>query len=64
MAGERACKTCHIIVQENVQQCPVCKSTNLSRNFSGLVIIIDPEDSEVAKRLHIRRPGTYAIRVR
>ncbi|MFX1534523.1 MAG: transcription elongation factor subunit Spt4 [Promethearchaeota archaeon] len=64
MAGDRACKICHMIVPENVQQCPVCKSTNLSKNFDGLVIIIDPEGSEIAKRLHIRRAGTYAIRVR
>jgi len=59
---EKACRRCHYITEENV--CPNCKSTDLSEDFSGLVIIFDPENSLIAKTLKIQRKGRYAIRVR
>lgn len=59
---ERACKNCRYI--SNGPVCPNCKSTNLSDDWTGLVIIIDPEKSEIAKKMKIKTPGRYAIRVR
>ncbi len=59
---EKACRRCHYVTEENV--CPNCKSTDLSEDFSGLVIIFDPENSLIAKTLKIQRKGRYAIRVR
>jgi DNA-directed RNA polymerase subunit E" len=44
--------------------CPNCKSSNLSDDWTGLVIIIDPENSEIAKKMNIKNPGKYALRVR
>lgn len=44
--------------------CPNCKSSNLSSDWSGLLIVIDPEKSEIAKKLNIKAPGKYALRVR
>lgn len=44
--------------------CPNCKSSNLSSDWSGLLIVIDPENSEIAKKLNIKTPGKYALRVR
>ena len=43
--------------------CDNCGSTNLTTNFSGLIIILDPERSEIAKELGMRKPGPYAVRV-
>jgi len=60
---EKACKKCHFIVRGK-DVCPKCGSRNLSANFSGIVIIIDPENSEIAKRLKINKEGRYALRVR
>jgi DNA-directed RNA polymerase subunit E" len=60
--SDKACKNCRFI--SNGPVCPNCKSTNLSDDWSGLVVIVDPSTSEVAKRMEIKAPGRYAIRVR
>jgi DNA-directed RNA polymerase subunit E" len=59
---DKACKNCKFISKGSV--CPNCKSTNLSDDWSGLVVIMDPANSEVAKRMGISAPGRYALRVR
>jgi DNA-directed RNA polymerase subunit E" len=61
--AEKACKQCNRIV-EDASECPVCKNNDLSDSWSGLVVIYDPEDSEIAERLEIQTPGKYAIRTR
>lgn len=66
----KACRVCHYLTSEN--QCPNCKSTNLSSSYTGIVIILpgtDPHDdprktSYVAERLNIDKPGKYALKVR
>jgi len=59
---EKACKNCRFI--SNGPICPNCKSNNLSDDWSGLVVIIDPSASEVAKRMGIKAAGRFALRVR
>jgi len=59
---EKACKNCRFI--SNGPICPNCKSNNLSDDWSGLVVIIDPSASEVAKRMGIIAAGRFALRVR
>ena len=59
---EKACRKCHYITEENV--CPNCKSTDLSEDFSGLIIIFDPKNSVIAKTIKAERKGRYAIKVR
>jgi len=44
--------------------CPVCKTSSLSSDWSGYVIILDPPNSTIAKKLNINVPGKYALRVR
>lgn len=58
----RACRICKIITEENA--CPICRSTDLSEDFSGLLIILDPENSELAKKIEIKEEGRYALRIR
>jgi DNA-directed RNA polymerase subunit E" len=60
--SEKACPTCHFITKENV--CPKCRSTYLSDDFSGLVIMFDPKDSTIAKAMNIKEKGRYALKVR
>ncbi|MGB9959364.1 MAG: transcription elongation factor subunit Spt4 [Candidatus Bathyarchaeales archaeon] len=60
--SEKACTTCHMITSGNM--CPKCKTANLSDDFSGLVIIFDPENSEIAKAMNIKEKGRYALKVR
>jgi DNA-directed RNA polymerase subunit E" len=61
--AEKACKNCNRIV-EDASECPVCRNNDLSDSWSGLVVIYDPEDSEMAEKLGISTPGRYAIRVK
>ena len=57
----KACKSCHLLTEE--VQCPNCGGMT-SKNWSGLLTIIDPEQSELAKTMNISKPGTYALKVR
>ncbi|MHA1358716.1 MAG: transcription elongation factor subunit Spt4 [Candidatus Helarchaeota archaeon] len=60
---EKACKTCHRLESEK-QLCSSCKTQSLSTDYSGLVIIINPKGSLIAKKLNIDEPGRYALKVR
>ncbi|MEM2942857.1 MAG: transcription elongation factor subunit Spt4 [Candidatus Bathyarchaeia archaeon] len=62
MAKEKACKNCHLISMGNI--CPGCKSSNLSEDWSGFVVVINLEKSEIARKIGAKTPGKYAIRVR
>lgn len=61
---DKACRECHFISYGSTSICPNCKSTNLSDDFSGVVIIIDPESSAIARTMKIKEKGHYALRVR
>ena len=58
----KACTHCSLL-SENKEQCPECKNPT-SLNWSGLLIITDPETSDIARELGITKPGEYALRVR
>ncbi|MDD5959979.1 MAG: transcription elongation factor subunit Spt4 [Methanobrevibacter wolinii] len=61
--SERACTKCKRITQNEV--CPVCHgNVPTSDNWSGLLIVLNPETSKVAKELNITLPGEYALRVK
>jgi DNA-directed RNA polymerase subunit E" len=60
--SEKACANCHFISKENV--CPKCRSTSLSEDFGGIVIVFDPANSAVAKTMKIKDKGRYALKVR
>lgn len=60
--NEKACRKCHTLTTDML--CQKCKTATLSDDFSGLVIIIDPEESEIAKVMEIKEKGRYALRVR
>ena len=61
MAALKACTHCSLLTEK--EQCPLCKNPT-SSNWSGLLIVTDPEESEVAKELGSTEPGEYALRVR
>ncbi len=56
------CRECHRVVEGEV--CTVCGSSNISTDWTGYLVVIDPEHSEIAKRLNIKLPGKYALKVR
>ncbi len=60
--AELACRNCKFInIDSDV--CKNCGGAELTKEWYGYVIIIDPEKSEIAKRLGIKIPGKYALRV-
>lgn len=56
----QACRNCRRFTQEKI--CPVCRSTNLSTSWKGLVVVID-SDSELARMLNLQEEGRYALYV-
>ena len=60
MAAERACQRCKYISYE--KQCPLC-GEETSSDWSGLIVVTDPEDSMLAKEVDIETPGRYALKV-
>ena len=57
----KACTRCHRIMED--ERCVICNVAT-SKNWSGFLIVVDPEKSEIAKELKITLPGEYALRVR
>jgi len=60
--SERACRECSYLTTETT--CPNCKSTSFSDDYSGLVIIFDPENSAIAQAMKTTKKGRYALKVR
>ncbi|MCX6816042.1 MAG: DNA-directed RNA polymerase subunit E'' [Candidatus Aenigmarchaeota archaeon] len=58
---KKACKSCKALVIKG-SVCPICKGTDLTSSFQGIVYIFDVE-SEIAKKLGITASGKYAIKV-
>jgi len=44
--------------------CPNCKSSNLSDDWTGFVIVLNVNNSKIAEKLAIKSPGKYALKVR
>nr|MDO8097763.1 transcription elongation factor subunit Spt4 [Candidatus Njordarchaeota archaeon] len=61
----KACRNCHRIADATTgQSCKACKSSDFSNDYQGLVIILDPDTSIVARKLGVTKEGWYAIKVR
>lgn len=60
--SEMACRECRLIVSGNV--CPLCETSNLSEEWSGIAIIINAKKSEIAQKIGANMPGKYALKVR
>ena len=61
MVKELACRKCKCVNVGKV--CQVCRSSDLTPYWEGLVIIANPEESRIAKTLKITGKGKYALKV-
>ncbi len=61
MAREMACRKCKHVTTLKV--CPSCKSSDLTPDWNGVVLVVDPTNSEISKTLGITKKGKYAIKV-
>ena len=60
MTKEKVCKNCNLIYEGD--RCPGCGSQEYSEEAKGRIIVLDPENSEIAKKLKIEKKGAYAIK--
>ena len=68
MAKSFACGECNRILPDpekksDPPQCMHCPSAYVTTDWSGYVVIMHPKRSEVAKKLNINDPGSYALKV-
>lgn len=61
MAKEKACKKCKAIF-ESGSKCPKCGSEEITDAHKGKVVVVNPENSEIAKKLKIKDKGTFAVK--
>ncbi len=61
MVREMACRKCKYVFVGKV--CPNCKSSDLTPDWTGVVIVADPQNSAIAQTLGITQKGKYAIRI-
>lgn len=58
----KACKICKKITTK--KKCPDCGSTELVKDWKGIIYVFDPENSVIAEKMNIKLPGEYALKLR
>ncbi|MFN7991659.1 MAG: transcription elongation factor subunit Spt4 [Candidatus Micrarchaeia archaeon] len=58
-----ACRQCRYIITTKEKVCPKCGGEP-SDKYSGMVVILDPVKSEIAKVVEVNAVGVYAIKVK
>ena len=61
MVKELACRKGKCVTIGKV--CPACKSSDLTSDWEGVVVIASPDQSKIAKTLGITVKGKYALKV-
>ena len=59
----KACLNCGRLVPKDAEKCPYCGSKEFTENYKGVVFILDPEKSKIAKILGKNEEGIYALRI-
>jgi DNA-directed RNA polymerase subunit E" len=62
MVKEKACRVCRKVVLDT-KECPNCGSASFTTFWRGYVVIMQPEESEIAKKMGISSPGKYALQL-
>ncbi len=61
MISLKACRNCRFITDQ--AKCPRCGG-EVSRECQGYLVVIDPDKSEIARKMGIHASGRYALRVK
>lgn len=62
MPTEKACKICKKIYEKE-SECPNCGAKEFTDGFKGKIFVEDPEQSEIAQKLEIKKKGEFAVKV-
>ncbi|MBL7059029.1 DNA-directed RNA polymerase subunit E'' [Candidatus Pacearchaeota archaeon] len=63
MAKSKACKVCNKIY-ETGDKCPNCDAKESTEGFKGRIVILNPEKSEIAQKIGLKKEGNFAIKTR
>lgn len=58
----KACRDCRKVIEEG-NECPACHGKSFTTFWKGYVVILDPEKSEIAKKMGINQVGKHALRL-
>lgn len=58
--AKKMCGKCKRLVVGS--KCPICQSSKLIETWKGRIWVLEPEKSEIAKKLGIKSEGEYALR--
>ena len=61
LVREMACRPCKCVTIGKI--CPACKSSDLTPDWQGIVLVANPGESKIAKTLGISVKGKYALKV-
>ncbi len=62
MPKTKACKICNAIYDGD--KCPNCDSKEFTESSKGRIVVLNPEKSDIAKKLNIKTKGNFAIKTR
>ena len=63
MSKEKACRNCRAVLEGDKKECPFCKNNTFTTFWRGYVVVINPEISEIAKKMGVEREGKFALRL-
>jgi DNA-directed RNA polymerase subunit E" len=59
----KVCRNCRIIISHG-EKCPICGEGNLTAKWSGYVIVLNAEKSDIAKKLNLKVNSTFALSIK
>ncbi|MBI4052420.1 MAG: DNA-directed RNA polymerase, subunit E'' [Candidatus Diapherotrites archaeon] len=62
MSKEKACRNCRMVVEDS-KVCPNCNGNAFTTFWRGYSMIINPEQSEIAKKVGTQKVGKFALRL-
>ena len=62
MTKPKACKICNRIFEG--EKCPECDSREHTESFKGRIVILNPEKSEIAQKINLKKKGNFAIKTK
>lgn len=58
----KACRDCKRLMEKG-SECEICKGQDLTTDWKGMVVIYDPEHSDIAEKVGVSTAGRYAVMV-
>lgn len=59
----KACRSCRALVDKDTQMCPNCGSKEFTEEWSGIIVVFKPEESELAKVIDIKSKGRFVVKI-